>query len=553
MIIGDEAKPLDNVIDQISDRCCLYCKEHIIESRKHVRGPLESIYEEYAKTNCYHPNAELFQRERNVARNNLLRIEATLALLEAERSRLKGVLAKYSVILHPIRQLPSEIMQKIFLFCVDRHIANTERVFPDEPDRGSFPFPTSTLNPFQMPWLLGQICASWRTVALSTPDLWASVAVDVRRSVGDLKKQVLSSNVLRLGLQLSRSQNHPLSISLLLKNEQPFHPWILILCSRSSNWRYLRLDGEVNGLRSINQVQHFLPSLEILELKLNAVSPIDLQVDLFEQAPRLETLILTGIPMRMAKLPLHQLKRFRWNEDGHWQSVNAMVTFVQTLLWPVLRALSKVEICSLNFASVHSLAGVHSHWSNLSALQYDCLQSLEITSHSSITQAGVQYLLRRLTAPSLIHLKIWSRLSGVSELIEFVQRSLCKLTTLVIYGVDSVPAEQFAKLLSLMPDLTRLEFGFLGHLLDAHIQILADTQAVVPSLEDLGLLSHPGLRSLYSDEVVLQVLESRRGEGQPEVGKLRSIQLDRSIIEPSSKRRLDILRARGLIVAENAL
>ncbi|KAJ7226959.1 hypothetical protein GGX14DRAFT_331683, partial [Mycena pura] len=89
----------------------------------------------------------------NIARVSKI-IQGSCALHAALQERLDPYLA----LLSPVRALPPEILKEIFVECL----------------------PTShcaIMHPFHSPLLLGRVCGAWRTIALSTPELWSSVHV----------------------------------------------------------------------------------------------------------------------------------------------------------------------------------------------------------------------------------------------------------------------------------------------------------------------------------------------------------------------------------------
>ncbi|KAJ7764308.1 hypothetical protein B0H16DRAFT_1526680, partial [Mycena metata] len=64
----------------------------------------------------------------------------------------------YNALLSPIRRLPLDVMQEIFLACTSTHR-------------------NCVMSALEAPVLLGRICSSWRSIALSTPRLWARLHV----------------------------------------------------------------------------------------------------------------------------------------------------------------------------------------------------------------------------------------------------------------------------------------------------------------------------------------------------------------------------------------
>ncbi|KAJ7858204.1 hypothetical protein B0H13DRAFT_1469952, partial [Mycena leptocephala] len=80
----------------------------------------------------------------------ILEIERTLQSLHKERDLLQDRLDAY---VYPVLTLPVEIVSEIFINCLPP--------YPKHPPKRSV-----------LSTLLGQICRTWREIALSTPALW---------------------------------------------------------------------------------------------------------------------------------------------------------------------------------------------------------------------------------------------------------------------------------------------------------------------------------------------------------------------------------------------
>ncbi|KAJ3521116.1 hypothetical protein NMY22_g12447 [Coprinellus aureogranulatus] len=88
----------------------------------------------------------------------LSQVQATLQDLQAKQKRLQAQMCPLRVIISPIRHLPDDILQEIFLACL-----------PDD----HYP----TLDPLQAPLLLTHISRPWRFVAINTRRLWTAIHI----------------------------------------------------------------------------------------------------------------------------------------------------------------------------------------------------------------------------------------------------------------------------------------------------------------------------------------------------------------------------------------
>ncbi|KAJ7488415.1 hypothetical protein FB451DRAFT_1167851 [Mycena latifolia] len=135
-------------------------------------------------------------------------ISAQQQALQIRFDSLHHLVDPYLALISPMRALPPEILQEIFMACL----------------------PTShnaIMHTTEAPLLFGRVCSAWRTISLSTPALWSSVHIvfsdlvdEIINTVGLPSDQELLAypRVVqrRVGLQiwLQRSRNCPLSISL---------------------------------------------------------------------------------------------------------------------------------------------------------------------------------------------------------------------------------------------------------------------------------------------------------------------------------------------------
>ncbi|KAJ7104982.1 hypothetical protein C8R44DRAFT_943601, partial [Mycena epipterygia] len=118
------------------------------------------------------------------------------------RMALEEMVNPYRALISPMRALPPEILQEIFMACLpQRHNA--------------------IMHADHAPLLLGRVCSDWRTISISTAVLWSSVHVVVPLPISPVDEEENASPSptavqLRDALQiwLQRSGDCPLSISL---------------------------------------------------------------------------------------------------------------------------------------------------------------------------------------------------------------------------------------------------------------------------------------------------------------------------------------------------
>ncbi|KAJ7658416.1 hypothetical protein B0H17DRAFT_955267, partial [Mycena rosella] len=85
-------------------------------------------------------------------------LHKALAKLEEERDSLSDYVEAHKALLTPVRRLPLDILQEIFVACIPTHR-------------------NCVMSAREAPILLGRICSSWRTISLSTPRLWARLHI----------------------------------------------------------------------------------------------------------------------------------------------------------------------------------------------------------------------------------------------------------------------------------------------------------------------------------------------------------------------------------------
>lgn len=218
-----------------------------IRDSKTVGAPLmshdqEDVVVSRLKTNACPSGQELdefsamrlqAQEDSSLLHDMIAGLEARVHSLRALKQKSDGFVADLSVILHPIRRLPVEILCEIFKTAV----ATDREPSLDELQEHTF---QDSLVRSQRVWALSEVCSSWREAAIGTPGLWTAFVVDI-----DSLSQRASSYHL-LNTYLARSKDLSLSVHMY-GNRKKFH-WkdnvvVASLMASCSRWASLSVSG----------------------------------------------------------------------------------------------------------------------------------------------------------------------------------------------------------------------------------------------------------------------------------------------------------------------
>ncbi|KAH9481413.1 hypothetical protein JR316_0005939 [Psilocybe cubensis] len=164
--------------------------------------------------------------------------------------------------------LPPEILAEIFAYCI-----------PTE----QFPIPSRT----EAPLLLTHVSSFWRSVAISTPDLWSSFHINYK----DPTEDIALAN-----LWLSRSLNKRLSISIAVDfGEQPQQAILDALCRHAKRWKHVRFDFRhllCPPMYSLDLAQGNVPELTTFEFHARDISNTNISpiTHLLSSAPQIREL-----------------------------------------------------------------------------------------------------------------------------------------------------------------------------------------------------------------------------------------------------------------------
>ncbi|KAJ6507937.1 hypothetical protein C8R47DRAFT_62724 [Mycena vitilis] len=204
--------------------------------------------------------------------------------IEGARSMLRGLLMErdqahealeaHRALLSPIRRIPPEVLSAIFVHCLPRDTAFIEA------------------SVTRCPLLLTQISSNWRCVALATPSLWTSLAVN-------LSTTSCIPNMALIKAWLERSGSRPLSFHIAESIQKDFYDGEIITSAavlelyapHYNRWQNIRLEYVDWRIETgFSKLPRGMPpqSLESLHLARDFWQPNEYeQLSLMISAPRL--------------------------------------------------------------------------------------------------------------------------------------------------------------------------------------------------------------------------------------------------------------------------
>ncbi|KAJ7780747.1 hypothetical protein DFH07DRAFT_439107 [Mycena maculata] len=147
-------------------------------------------------------------RQLSLLDERLVQMQAAMDELTVQRASLKDEIDQHKALISPVRRIPQDILEEIFLSCL--------------PTRQYM-----LIDARQAPLLLGHICRHWRAISHSIPRLWASLHIPWTTPVVD---RVLQAPVPVSGFAevihgwLGRSGSMPQSLSIAFRETLPIEP-----------------------------------------------------------------------------------------------------------------------------------------------------------------------------------------------------------------------------------------------------------------------------------------------------------------------------------------
>ncbi|KIK62002.1 hypothetical protein GYMLUDRAFT_42435 [Collybiopsis luxurians FD-317 M1] len=412
------------------------------------------------------PQQELLRLE-----SEITRVQAVLDTLLSERSRVEAYIDAHQALISPIRQIPNETLAEIFKWCL----------------------PSDTIYGLRSlqhaPLLLTMVCRDWRRVAIETPRLWSSLHIYFPPH---LSQDAASQRIAGINSWLQRSGSLPVFISL----------------DGGSAVRRLRLDNqqESGSMESLlKTVLYFRDRMQNLNLVLNRTDQMTFHESLPSGSsfPYLVSLVLKDLrsPMivdervqyhtaLLAKMPMlrsldietlkgrehisyHTLS-CRWDmltdlairdilTPSDLLGVLAGCSMLKTFKAGVTISVQNFDHSALPTAILADLAVLHLRISTVSVPGISSMEREEVEHQQVNHLAHISAVVSRIVCPSLksLHFCLFGALM-VSSQVPILNFPLHNLESL---GLDiPLTPEAFAECLSLVPNLTSLDFVDAGNI-----------------------------------------------------------------------------------------
>ncbi|KAF7377276.1 F-box domain-containing protein [Mycena sanguinolenta] len=408
---------------------------------------------------------------------------------------LRTYIRDYSSLLGPIRRIPTEVLQLIF-------------VHPDLHDR-------EWIGPLMMtiyrPETIGMVCHHWREVVRSTPLLWTSLRISLRYGQ--------CSDLRQLRMRLELSKNYPLSISFnsvysyeedevpeLRKHVLAVEKITAEIVHHAERWAQLKVPLNYDFLALLSSARGRLLRLE--KLGFGDSGSIDTpnnsmlsQIKIFEDAPKLRSLSVKGraVIMNLPTLPWNQLTRI--TAPHHSSLATEKILQLSSNLRDVVLYLDRGFMPRPS----HPRRGPG-------------IRTVVLNGMDSAMVFGLTDALASMETPGLkeIHLMrcSWSPLGSIPSL---VRRSSCSLETLVLDRTRVRPGE----LLALFPTIPTIGTLVLVHNYPNTVTNIL-LEGLTPSLSDVNVCVLPALHTLVlkgaylcSTDKLVTLLESRMRSQHP--------------------------------------
>jgi hypothetical protein len=282
--------------------------------------------------------------------DELHQMEIAIDVLRQERNKLLDAIDSHRALISYARRIPNELWQEIFI-----HSLPSER--------------NAVMSCSETPILLGHVCITWRRMALSTPQLWATLHIPLPTRMlfsGPAEKSVHEKVNQRrevAEMWLRRSGDIPLSISLA----EPVHgPPVgsnlasLILKSLmvfSQRWKHINFLLSTSSIASLTTLsEEDVPILESFSIRdvtprTTASGPAGVwDSPAFLRAPRLCTVAfqhmagdLLGYPLRWSQLTEI------WIKD-HGRSSSTFSLLLPSTVLEILTRCTNLQLCRLDMA-----------------------------------------------------------------------------------------------------------------------------------------------------------------------------------------------------------
>ncbi|PBK84580.1 hypothetical protein ARMGADRAFT_605869 [Armillaria gallica] len=372
-----------------------------------------------------------------------------VATLEAHMSRVQSLQRDYEVMLSPIRRVPVKIIIEI-LHCTQMAAGD-----PGEVHFGGYNVFTGAKGP----WLLGQVCRSWRDVVSTLcPRLWASMTISISDSWRRNSNQKHTMEMLEHALE--RTRGHPLDF--LFEDHNSLDPGERDVMDRCFNlmnacsvrWRRAGFIVPPSLLRCLSRFRGKIELLEDAYVCCRVVlGQQPSRVTGFEIAPRLKSLRLEDIDADV-QFPFPTANLVSYNDERSFAGDQLNPEYVRIFK-------SSPKLLSFSFHDGVTTTGHIGPPSSHPRVTSRSIQALSVSSANLLCIIDVpalrEVVLRPARSLPCMHLPR----DVIISLSELIRHSHCSLTRLSVADVIIVGDDLMA-VLRLTPCLQELSVRFNG-------------------------------------------------------------------------------------------
>ena len=480
------------------------------------------------------PLARLASIESEIDRSDLI-----VEKLYDEHRALNAWIEAHRALLSPLRQVPIEIMEEIFIHCL-----------PTDQN--------AVMSTRKAPLLLGRVCSEWRSITLSTPRLWASLRIPLSPPESILGYYALDFEFEKCSKGtaewIRRSGECPLSISLHppsphyqfdgISVKQPFGKVLKEILPSSKRWKNFSCRGLNDSFIHLQKIA--VGDVPMLESLVITIVPETISrflgttalINTFGllSAPKLRKLSLKYLRENLLSSPVRwsQLTHLTLDAEGRTQLTGTPSPLTYSQVGKVLKNCTLLVSCSLRLGNTQHVQTPPFSFSvspsdfSLSPGEYTFTLPLLQKFCLVLSDQSDEVLLKHLDLPVLRHLEmsVESGQASGSMMLSANQRSNFmdlitqhgnKLKHLVL-DISLLTQDNLICCLQSVPHITHLHLinSAAGSILDEVADRLTPSDenpdCLCPTLEEFWCKGSVG--ASFSEARLLSFVEKRRGPGK---------------------------------------
>ncbi|KAJ7045134.1 hypothetical protein C8F04DRAFT_1174116 [Mycena alexandri] len=408
-------------------------------------------------------------------------LQKTIDKLAERRASLGAFVDAHRALLSPIRRLPLDVIEEIFVACLPTHR-------------------NCVMSVSEAPVLLGRICSSWRAISFTTTRLWTRLHVVCPARPSDLGTLIDARVAQRLGVVktwLARSGQLPLSISLYGYSESPYFLQALLpFVSRLQHIQFMTTPPSFEPLSHITEAD--VPVLETIAFAYLPRRDEGWEHFAMFRGPRISGFTASAVDFTTGNLPL------RWHQLTILEMERSGGNISSQKLLKLLSRCPELRICKL-WAN-NSDGAPHS------PVELKFLHTLRLAP--MMGGAALTFLLDRLTLPELRNLSLAAQITDQQNLPGYLTR-WTKLEGLEI-GENSFSTSSWVACIRNLPETMRrlvlvdtaANTSLAGSPLETALTVLTPphgTPLPCPALEELCISNTCAL----SDAALLRFMTGR--------------------------------------------